>query len=130
MKKLLMLVVMFFPMMVSAETPSWYPQDDFVLQGTIDQINITGRSVVISDSSLVFASKLKVHSMTREFYPLSSLKVGDLVGVNAIDRPDGIRQIMEIWVLQSSNYSATSGSSNVSGKDLKKQDRISPNVTR
>ncbi len=123
-------MVMFFPMMVSAETPSWYPQDDFVLQGTIDQINITRRSVVISDSSMVFASKVKVHSMTEEFYPLSSLKVGDSVGVNAIDRPDGNRQIMEIWVLQSSNYSGASGSSNVSGQGFKKQDRISSKVRK
>ncbi len=99
MKKLLLLIAMFFPMVASAEAPPWYSQEDFVLQGTIDQINILERSVVISDSSLVFASKVKVHSLTQEFYPLSKLKVGDVVGANAIDVPGGVRQVVEIWLL-------------------------------
>ncbi len=117
-------------MVASAEAPSWYPQEDFVLQGTIDRINILERSLVISDSSLVFASKVKVHSLTQEFYPLSKLKVGDVVGANAIDTPGGIRQVVEIWLLQAPNSSGTPASQTISDQQLRKQDRVSSKVRK
>ncbi len=145
MKKLLILVsLLFLPLLCSAaETPEWYPEKGYELSGMIQQIDVKQRAIVISDDKLVIASIVKVHSLDDEFYSLSRLKIGDVIGVDVAEISGGMVEIVEIWLLDkdkpvlfpsnsldSSGSSDSSNSSSLSGQSSKKPGRVSPKVTR
>lgn len=141
MKKLLILVfVLFLPLEASAETPSWYPQKGYELNGIVQQLDLRGREIVISDDKLIIASRVKVHSLTNEYLSLSSLKVGDIVGVDITEYNDGKVEVVEIWILDKDkpmlfsselpDSSDTPTPQTISDQQLKKQDRVSSKVRK
>ncbi len=136
----MLFVLLLSPLAVFAENPQWYPQKGYELNGIIQQLDIREREIIISDDKLSIASGVKVHSMTNEYLSLSSLKVGDAIGVDITEHADGKVEIVEIWLLDkdkpvlfssdSSGSSEFSGSAGISDKPSKKPARITPKVTR
>lgn len=100
MKKLVtILFAALFPLVSSAEVPEWYPEGEFKRSGYIKQIDLKARVIIVADRMAALSDRVKAHSPTEEFYPLSKIKVGQFVGLDYIRDDNGKILITEIWVV-------------------------------
>ncbi len=98
-KGLVIALTCLFPVLASAEVPSWYTQKGYDVSGIINQIDTRNRIILVGEDLIKIAAKVKVHSLDDEFYSLSRLKVGDLIGIDVTELEGGRIEIVEIWLL-------------------------------
>ena len=91
------------PMLVNAEIPSWYKQTGYDISGIVEQIDTRNKIIWLGDDQINLSSRVKVHSIDDEFFALSRIKAGDFVGVDVSELPDGMVEIVEIWLLDKDN---------------------------
>lgn len=68
---------------IAAGYPYWY-QKSYNHVGSVNEINISERYIVISDVKLPLAEKVDVNTVKSEVNPLSIIKKGDKVGVKLV----------------------------------------------
>lgn len=88
-----------FPLVVNAEVPEWYPQDNFKAEGIVLSIDIKQRIIIIDDQQMLLSRRIKVHSPTQEFVPLIKIKKGQEIGFNFVRDDNGKTVVTEIWTI-------------------------------
>lgn len=84
---------------VIAADPFWYPKGEFKVEGVISTIDMKRRVIVVSDMQLSLASIVTVHSKKQQYSSLSNLQVGDMIGMDIIEKQNQQTIVTEIWII-------------------------------